>query len=156
MKVDELQKQNQVVHEQLESLSGGVTAMTTEAAGTEAGGASSSISAGQGGGMAEVVKYLRSEKARADAELLVKRAEASRLEAALHQTQRALDEARLALDAERKNSGTRDTRSEEEHAALMQKVSDMNLLMESNRTLRADAESERDTAKLILASTAAF
>lgn len=86
-----------------------------------------------------IVAYLRRQQAILSAELQLARQEAVRLRSEAANARRSAEEAnaQLVSHAERARENAR---TSEEHAALMQKVDQLNLLRESNATLRCASD----------------
>jgi nucleoprotein TPR len=81
------------------------------------------------------VAYLRRQESILSAELQLARQEAMRLRSEAANARRAADEASAALTSQAERA-RQSMRTAEEHAALMQKVEQLNLLRESNAALR--------------------
>ena len=93
----------------------------------------------------EVIRYLRREKDILSTRLDLTSQESDRMKLQLEHAQRSLDETRALLEEERKrNHDTLD--AERKHAELLEKVNQLNLLRESNVTLRE--QNEHSTKKV--------
>lgn len=94
--------------------------------------------------MREIIKFLRNEKELVDAQLESKIQESRRLQQKLDHTTAELDDVRVQLAAEREMS-VNAPKQAAEYDELLKKVNDINILRESNSTLRE--ESKRISAK---------
>jgi nucleoprotein TPR len=87
----------------------------------------------------EVLRYLRNEKEIVDVQYELALQEGKRLKQQLDYTKSALDETRLLLAQERQRESDQ-LRGAMQHKDLMEKISELNLLRESNSALRNDGE----------------
>lgn len=95
-------------------------------------------------GLREVIKYLRREKEIVDIKYELLQQENRRLKQQLDRTVKELDETRVQLMSEREKEANAAT-SSAQHQELLAKINELNVLRESNVTLRA--ESERNTRR---------
>ncbi|KAK5662077.1 hypothetical protein OQA88_10191 [Cercophora sp. LCS_1] len=146
---DDADAQNKILHQQLDSLSTQIAGLQKSRAetngdtdlSTTTGAPASSDSAG----LLELNKYLRREKEILEVQYDLKVKEANRLQQQLEYSQSQLDEARLKLEQER-SSQADSARNSLSHKELMDKLNELNLIRESNVTLRN--ESQRTQAQL--------
>lgn len=87
----------------------------------------------------EVLRYLRNEKEIVDVQYELALQESKRLKQQLDYTKSTLDETRLLLAQERQRESDQ-LRGALQHKDLMEKISQLNLLRESNSALRGDSE----------------
>lgn len=132
--------QNKLLQEQLDSLGSQITTLQQGRAGdantlTAALDASSDRSAD---GLRELNAFLRREKEIVEVQYELKVQEAKRLQQKLEYAETQLDECRLKLDQERRQHAD-SNQSSMNHATLMEKLNELNLLRESNITLRNEA-----------------
>ncbi len=85
----------------------------------------------------ELNGYLRREKEISEVQLELKTQESNRLQAELASAKTLLDEARLKLEQERRLQAD-NNRSSISHQELMERLNELNLIRESNVTLRAE------------------
>lgn len=151
-RAEDLVKQNNILHQQFETVASqaqqirqrteaNLSALETDAAaqGTPAG-KEDSIE-----GLREVIKYLRREKEIVDIKHEVLQQENRRLKQQLDRTTTELDETRMLLMSEREKTASAAT-SSVQHQELLAKINELNLLRESNVTLRS--ENERNTKRV--------
>ncbi|KAJ3087632.1 hypothetical protein HK102_010618, partial [Quaeritorhiza haematococci] len=136
----DLTDQNNILHSQLEQVSAQALQIREKSAaaaaigeGEEAGGEGGA--AGPADELREVVRFLRRERDILQTKHELALQEGERLKKQVEHLQKSLDETRALLDEERKRSedalGT-----ERKHAELMEKINQLNILRESNVTLR--------------------
>ncbi|KIY46697.1 hypothetical protein FISHEDRAFT_46885 [Fistulina hepatica ATCC 64428] len=143
-----LSEQNNLLHQHLES----VTAQAAKI--RQAADADSSLppAAGEEGAatqlaeMRSIVSYLRKEKEIVDLQLELSKQENTRLKAQLEQMSQSLEESRAALVKERERA-VQNATSAAQHAELVERINQLNILRESNSTLRADAEAHSRKAR---------
>lgn len=135
----ELRTQNDLLLRQLESLSAARLKRDELVVG-ENTGEESKDSAADSSELVQVIRYLRRQKdiIQLEHETLVNEHRRSKIQ--LEQTTKALDEARAQLEEERNGAEWRET-MKKEYEALLGKVEQLNLLRESNVTLRHETES---------------
>ena len=113
----------------------------------ESGASSQEVAAGKEDsieGLREVIKYLRREKEIVDIKHEMLQQENRRLKQQLDRTITDLDETRVLLMSEREKEASAATTSAQ-HQELLAKINELNLLRESNVTLRN--ENERNTRR---------
>lgn len=136
------QQQNNILLTQLEQRLGQQSAM-----GAVSGGETASPSSG-GESLTEVIAYLRRQKDILQVEHDTQTLEYRRIRAQAEQLQRSLDETRALLEEER-NANQWQAQMASEYQSLLERVHQLNLLRESNATLRGEAEAlERRVAEL--------
>eukprot|EP00741_Cyanophora_paradoxa_P000415 tig00000404_g406.t1 len=142
--------QNELLHSQLERLSAQLGEFQ---AAHFAGGAPAEAAEGTAereretvAELREVVRHLRRERAIVDAKLQVASLDKASLEQQLEHANRAADALRAQLEADIASRAERD-QTDAEHRALMQQLGQMNLLRESNATLREQAETAQREAR---------
>lgn len=139
---DDVNAQNKLLHQQLESLGSQISALQQRRSTTDlADGESSAVELATDrnvDGLRELNAFLRREKEIVEVQYDLKVQEAKRLQQQLEYTQSQLDEARLKLDQERRlhADGGRSTIA---HKDLMEKLNELNLFRESSITLRNEA-----------------
>ena len=150
-RADDLVKQNNILHQQFENVTSqaqkirqrtdlDLTALESSASSEEAlTGKDDSIE-----GLREVIKYLRREKEIVDIKHELLQQENRRLKQQLDRTIADLDETRVLLMSEREKEASAATTSAQ-HQELLAKINELNLLRESNVTLRN--ENERNTLR---------
>jgi nucleoprotein TPR len=145
-RADDLVKQNNILHQQFESVSSQaqrIRQRTESDISTLEGDISSQeIPSGKEDSVAalrEVIKYLRREKEIVDIKYEMLQQENRRLKQQLDRTTADLDETRLSLMSEREKEANSAT-SSIQHQELLAKINELNLLRESNTTLRSENE----------------
>ena len=142
-RADDLVKQNNILHQQFENLSSQAQQIQQhtesdltrlEANHESQAGREDSIE-----GLREVIKYLRREKEIVDIKYELLQQENRRLKQQLDRTTTELDEARVLLMSEREKQANAAT-SSAQHQELLAKINELNLLRESNVTLRHENE----------------
>ncbi|KAI9654433.1 MAG: hypothetical protein M1831_005399 [Alyxoria varia] len=132
---DDVDKQNKLLHQQLESVSSQISALKQKR--TSLGG---DEDADQGQDtdlqkLTEVIKYLRQEKEIVDVQLELSGQEASRLRQQLSYVENQRDEFRVKL--ERQQQGDSDKTSAS-HKKLAETINELNVFRESSATLREE------------------
>ncbi|KAJ3410259.1 hypothetical protein HDV05_003985 [Chytridiales sp. JEL 0842] len=146
----DLNEQNKILHDQFESLSNRISSLhvslpsSTEA---EAGTAETEEKE-KLNNLTEVIRYLRREKDILQQEREMASQQTLRLEQQVELLQRSLDETRALLDNERLQ-GQVSTDSTKLHNELMEKIDSLNILRESNSTLRSQNEMCNKRIKLL-------
>lgn len=149
---EDVNAQNKLLHQQLESLTKQVNALQ-QSRGGAGDDDESAIAATTGDameGLRELNSYLRREKEILEVQYDLKTQESKRLHQQVDYMQTQLDEARLKLDQERSQAAHSD-RSSMTHQSLMEKLNELNLYRESSMALRSenthlkDQISERNT-----------
>jgi len=139
---DDLLKQNKILLGQFDSVSEQIATMQKERA--YADEAVEITPEGQSldksmDDLREVVRYLRQEKEIVDVQYELSLQESKRLKQQLDYTRNQLDEVRVQLSTEQRKQADQ-LRGATEHKEIMEKISELNLLRESNSTLRFDGE----------------
>lgn len=141
-RIDELSAQNTTLHEHLET----VTAQATRIRQMAAADGDGSVEAVVGGSdskaveqLTELVGQLRRDREILELQLHMEKTNRTRAEQQLVQAERNLDRARLALTEERNRAGD-SASAAAQHAELLDKVNSLNILRESNATLREETE----------------
>lgn len=93
-----------------------------------------------------VIRYVRRERDVAELRLHLSKQEESRMRQQLEQAHKRLDELTVTLAQERQQASEQSA-SAVQHAELMEKIQSLNLLRESNETLRREAEAYLDRVK---------
>ncbi|KAK3998370.1 nucleo protein TPR [Cladorrhinum sp. PSN332] len=133
---DDAAAQNKLLHQQLDSVTAQISALQQNRMADGAGdGAGSVVADTATEGLRELNNYLRREKEILEVQYDIKLQEAKRLQQQLEYSQSQLDEARLKLEQERR-SHAESSRSSLTHKELMDKLNELNLIRESNVTLR--------------------
>ncbi len=130
--------QNQLLHQQLESVSGQISALQQNRAHHLEDNDTFVPPASSLENLQEVIKYLRREKEIVDVQYELSVQEAKRLKQQLDYAQSQLDETRLRLDQQRRAQGESE-RSALNHNKLMDTINELNLFRESSVTLRNEA-----------------
>jgi nucleoprotein TPR len=154
-----LAAQNTLLHNQLEDA---VQAASAFGNSTGGGGESGEGASSEQQSMHEVVRYLRQEKEAAMCQLEVLSLERSRWQRQAESARHEADQTRATLAAAQAAGGAAAGGSAADgatrHAALMAKVEHLNVVQESNSTLRAELEAARtqlSEAKRVAAAAAA-
>ncbi|KAL3419656.1 TPR/MLP1/MLP2-like protein [Phlyctema vagabunda] len=139
---DDVNAQNKLLHQQLESLGSQITAVqqsrSTFAEAEEASATTEVSNDRAAEGLRELNTFLRREKEIVEVQYELKVQEAKRLQQQLEYAQAQLDESRLKLDQERRSHAD-GGRSSIAHKDLMEKLNELNLFRESSITLRNEA-----------------
>ncbi|KIM89473.1 hypothetical protein PILCRDRAFT_61094 [Piloderma croceum F 1598] len=140
----DLSTQNSILHQHLESVSSQATRIQ------QAADASAATVTGEGetgddadlklSELRSVVAYLRKEKEIVDLQLELSRQENVRLKSQIDHLTQSLEETRATLSEERERA-VETAASEAQHAELVERINQLNILRESNATLRSDCES---------------
>eukprot|EP01135_Chromosphaera_perkinsii_P004953 Nk52_evm20s305 gene=Nk52_evmTU20s305 len=155
-KCEDLVKQNELVHDQLEAVSEqmkrlqkSLTERDTAMFPGLVGGDSSkeaaesalntSMSDQSVEDLREIVRYLRREKDILNCEYELVRQESKRFKQQFEHSDRNLRELKIQLAEERQRSQS-NAQTDKEHSELLEKVNQMSLLRESNATLRSECE----------------
>ncbi|TFK40767.1 hypothetical protein BDQ12DRAFT_679995 [Crucibulum laeve] len=148
----DLVSQNAILHQHLESVS------TQAARIQQAADSSATAHAGEGestddtdtklGELRSVVAYLRKEKEIVDLQLELSKQENARLKAQIDHLSQTLNETRTALSEERERA-IEGAASASQHAELLERINQLNILRESNATLRTDCETHAKKARVL-------
>lgn len=136
---EDLNNQNKLLHDQLDSLSSQITSLkqSRSVLPAEAGESAGSPPPG-GDNSQELIRYLRREKEIVDVQYELSQQELKRLRQQIEHTQVQLDQTREKLDQERRSQIDRE-QSAASHTKLMQTIQELNLFRESSTTLRNEA-----------------
>ncbi|KAL0960729.1 hypothetical protein HGRIS_005754 [Hohenbuehelia grisea] len=147
----DLKSQNDLLHQHLETVS-------SQAAKIRQAADSSVTASGEGESgddadtklaeLRSVVAYLRKEKEIVDLQLELSKQENARLKAQIDHLTQNLDETRKTLSEERERA-VEAAASSAQHAELLDRINQLNILRESNSTLRAECDSHSKRAKLL-------
>ncbi|TIA69826.1 hypothetical protein E3P92_03366 [Wallemia ichthyophaga] len=149
---DEIVGQNEVLHKHLESVNKKVSEASSAAATTGDAQVNVNVSEGESSGdLQSVINYLRNEREYIDLQLSLAKQENTRFKTQLERLNESLDETRALLTEER-NKNARGDVSAVQHQELLSKIDQLNLLRESNSTLRF--ESHRNRNKVLELETA--
>ncbi len=140
---DEISKQNNILHKQLEAVGGEIAALRQQRSDSMIGEGDDSSGPDANGDrsvseLREVINFLRRDKEIVDVQYELSVQESKRLKQQLDYAQTQLDECRLKLDQERRaqsDSG----RTTITHNELLEKITELNLYRESTVTLRNEA-----------------
>ena len=142
-RVDDLVKQNNILHEQFESVTSQAQQIRQRTE-SDLSALEATIPSQYVGneesieGLREVIKYLRREKEIVDIKYELLQQENRRLKQQLDRTTAELDETKALLMAEReKDAGAASAAA---HQELLGKINELNILRESNATLRSENE----------------
>ncbi|XP_014665092.1 PREDICTED: nucleoprotein TPR-like [Priapulus caudatus] len=141
----ELQQHNEVLHAQMETMSTQMLAVRARGGSADTSLSDTlDMSIGDDGQksseqLLEILRYLRREKEIATTQHEVARADAARQKVRVAQLERQTQELQASI-AEERRRGERSARTVGEHAALMEKVEHLNVLVDSNKLLRDEKE----------------
>ncbi|KAI9880431.1 MAG: hypothetical protein M1830_003073 [Pleopsidium flavum] len=135
---EDVDRQNRLLHQQLESVSGQISALQQKRAEHLETDENFMSPASSLENLQEVIRYLRREKEIVDVQHELSVQEAKRLKQQLDYAQSQLDETRLKLDQQRRAQGESE-RSALNHNKLMDTINELNLFRESSVTLRNEA-----------------
>jgi nucleoprotein TPR len=141
-------EQNKILHDQFESISTRINALKDQppAESEPAGNATTEGEATRN--LSEVIRYLRREKDILDREHEIATQKTVRMQQQIDHLQRSLDETRALLDSERQKSQD-SSDSKKMHTELLEKIDSLNILRESNSTLRSQNEINHKRIKLL-------
>ncbi|XP_018427815.1 PREDICTED: nucleoprotein TPR [Nanorana parkeri] len=132
---EDLEKQNRLLHEQIETLSKKMVTSVQEGAlnmsFSEEGKSQDQVM--------EILRFVRREKEIAEARFEVAQVECLRYRQRIEHMEKEINELQDSLNSEREKVQVT-ARSMAQHEELMKKTETMNVLMESNKTLREDKE----------------
>ncbi|KAF7348346.1 Protein MLP1 [Mycena sanguinolenta] len=142
-------RQNSLLHQHLESVS-------TQAARIRQAAESSTSASGEGEStddtdtklseLRSVVAYLRKEKEIVDLQLELSKQENARLKTQIEHLSQTLEDTRKTLSDERERA-VETAASAAQHAELVERINQLNILRESNATLRTDSENHAKRAR---------
>ncbi|XP_066532644.1 translocated promoter region b, nuclear basket protein isoform X3 [Hoplias malabaricus] len=137
---EDLQKQNELLHEQIQSMSGKMATQLQQQATSES---SLNISLTEEGKseeqLLEILRFVRREKEIAESRFEVVQGESLRHRMRVEHLERELKEVQDSLSAERERMQVT-TKTLAQHDELMKKTETMNVLVETNRMLRDEKE----------------
>ncbi|AEO58949.1 hypothetical protein MYCTH_2306733 [Thermothelomyces thermophilus ATCC 42464] len=142
---EDVAAQNKLLHQQLDSVTAQITALQQNRVRAEGEAPPPSVADTATEGLRELNNYLRREKEILEVQYDIKVQEAKRLQQQLEYSQSQLDEARLKLDQERR-AHSNSSKTSLTYKELMDKLNELNLIRESNVTLRN--ENHRAQAQL--------
>ncbi|KAH8980106.1 hypothetical protein EDB92DRAFT_1901586 [Lactarius akahatsu] len=137
-----LTEQNNVLHQHLDNVSSQATRIRQAADSTIATSGEGDTADGTEAKLSElraVINYLRKEKEIVDMQLELGKQENARLKTQIGHLTRDLEDTRATLSDERERAASV-AATDAQHAELVEKIQQLNLLRESNATLRADSE----------------
>ncbi|KAF7966386.1 hypothetical protein HWV62_38881 [Athelia sp. TMB] len=139
----DLSSQNAILHQHLESVSSQATRIQ-QASDASTNAATDEVDATEDtdtklSELRSVVSYLRREKEIVDLQLELSKQENVRLKSQIEHLSQSLEETRASLSEERERA-VEAAASEAQHAELVERINQLNILRESNATLRADCE----------------
>ncbi|KAG8699107.1 hypothetical protein FRC09_006835, partial [Ceratobasidium sp. 395] len=148
-RVQALQQQNTLLHNQLEDVN-------TQAAKIRqtASAAAESLAVDSGDAdvdakmqqLRDVIAFVRKEKEIVDLQLHLAQVDNTRIKSEIERLNASLDETRTTLLKERAQAAESSV-SSTQHAELVDKINQLNILRESNSTLRAESEANRKRAE---------
>ncbi|KIJ29665.1 hypothetical protein M422DRAFT_147805, partial [Sphaerobolus stellatus SS14] len=138
----DLQKQNAILHDHLESVNTQATRIRQVAEQSSAEGTTQSGGEEAGSDLQPVIAFLRGEKEIVDLQLELNKQENLRLKTQVEHLSRNLEETRAVLTEERERAANSAV-SAAQHAELLERINQLNLLRESNATLRSECEAHR-------------
>jgi nucleoprotein TPR len=156
-RLDDLQKQNEIVHEQAERLSRQLVTAQPSLAGVLSGflsGDSPSQEVTESSSKTpaqlwDIIRFLRREKQISETKCEVSEAESVRYRQRYEHLEKQLEETRQALTEERERCQMT-ARTAAQHAELMQKVENLNVLQDSNKVLREEKNTlEQQVTQLV-------
>ncbi|KAG9227404.1 Protein mlp1 [Pleurotus ostreatus] len=138
---EDLSSQNAILHQHLESVSSQAARIrqTADAAPSSNEGEAGDDADAKLSELRSVVAYLRKEKEIVDLQLELSKQENARLKTQIDHLSQNLGETRKTLSEERERA-LEATASASQHAELVERINQLNILRESNATLRADCE----------------
>lgn len=142
---DDISAQNKLLHQQLDNVTAQITALQQNRAQTDGAGESPAVADTATEGLRDLNNYLRREKEILEVQYDLKVQETKRLQQQLDYQVSQLDETRLKLEQERRSEAD-SARNSLTHKELMNKLNELNLIRESNVTLRN--ENQRTQAQL--------
>lgn len=141
---DEVNDQNQRLHQQLETVSAQISALRQSRAslGAEPAEDGSFVSPDTEN-LNEVIRFLRREKEILETQYDCQIRESNRYKQQLDHTRTELEQAREKLSQERQNQ-VENQQSNQTHAKLKEKIEELNLFRESSATLRLEARQAQE------------
>ncbi|KAG6833443.1 hypothetical protein H0H87_006809 [Tephrocybe sp. NHM501043] len=147
-RIQDLTSQNAILHSHLESVSNQANRIKLAAASSsdDAEGGGSGDTDSKLSELRSVISYLRKEKEIVDLQLELSKQENSRFKTQVDHLSQNLEDVRATLSQEREKAAET-AASAAQHAELVERINQTNLLRESNATLRADAERHAKRAR---------
>ncbi|KAF7299642.1 hypothetical protein HMN09_00969600 [Mycena chlorophos] len=147
----ELTSQNSLLHQHLESVSSQAARIRQTAADSSAstlaeGDNSTDDADTKMSELRSVVSYLRSEKEIVELQLNLSKQECTRLKAQIEHVTQSLNDVRATLSEERERA-VEAAASAAQHAELIERTNQINVLRESNATLRVESENHAKKAR---------
>ena len=145
----DLSSQNTILHQHLESVSSQASRIRATAEGSTTATTGEGESEDANTKLAElrsVVSYLRKEKEIVDLQLELSKQENARQKTQIDHLATSLQEARDSLTEERERA-VQSAASASQHAELVERINQLNILRESNATLRAESENNAKKAR---------
>lgn len=144
---DEVVAQNTLLHHQLQNVGSQISALQKSRAtsATDAETDTNDSSSSSFGNLQDVIKYLRREKEIVDVQHELSVQQARQLKQQLDYTTAQLEEARSRLSEEQHKQTNHESEAAN-HVKLMNTLTELNLIRESNSTLRNDTERARSQA----------
>ncbi|KAK3516704.1 hypothetical protein QTP70_022497 [Hemibagrus guttatus] len=134
-----LKKQNELLHEQIQTMSGKMATQLQQTAGESSLNVSLTEEGKSQEQLLEILRFVRREKEIAESRFEVAQGESLRHRLRVEHLERELKDAQNSLNAERERmQGTSKTLSQ--HDELMKKTETMNVLVETNKMLRDEKE----------------
>ncbi|XP_021362247.1 nucleoprotein TPR-like isoform X2 [Mizuhopecten yessoensis] len=152
-RIQDFSQQNNLLHQQIEKMSLDVVAVQQAVTRNESFSTSPEDTAKSSEQLLEVVKFLRREKEIAETKLEIVQSESKTVRQQLERVQRSLEEANDAMREEREHSQT-NLQTAAQHAELMRKVENLNLLTDSNRLLRDEKTKSEQQVQTLEAKVA--
>ncbi|KAF9483517.1 hypothetical protein BDN70DRAFT_873831 [Pholiota conissans] len=146
---NDLSHQNSILHQHLESLSAQATRIRQAADAPVENNVDGEVADDTDNRVSElrsVVNYLRKEKGIVDLQLEMSKRENEVLKGQIDRLSQTLQETRDTL-AEERERAIQNTTSAAQHAELVERINQLNILRESNATLRAECESASKKAR---------
>lgn len=143
----DLQAQNKLLHEQLETISQQASALHQQRSIIEEDNSEHTATDPSIANMQEVIRYLRQEKEIVDVQHELATQDARRLRQQLDYVQAQLDDTRLKLDTERREQTDRANNSQA-HEGLLQTINELNVYRESSAMLRQENQQVRKDLKI--------
>lgn len=148
-RIKDLSEQNRLLHQHLDSVSSQATRIRQAADSSASAPAEGDATDNADAKLAElrsVVQYLRKEKEIVELQLELSKQENARLKGQIEHLSHALDETRATLSEERERA-VETAASASQHAELVERINQLNILRESNATLRTDCENHAKRAR---------
>ncbi|KAG8753074.1 hypothetical protein FRC12_011679, partial [Ceratobasidium sp. 428] len=148
-RVQALQQQNALLHNQLEDVNTQAAKIrqtasaAAESLAVDSGDADADAKMQQ---LRDVIAFVRKEKEIVDLQLHLAQVDNTRIKSEIERLNASLDETRTTLLKERAQAAESSV-SSTQHAELVDKINQLNILRESNSTLRAESEANRKRAE---------